>query len=168
MALFQKSPTKQLAASLDELRSRADRLRAKRDGAAYELEAAKAAQQTFLLGADIDDAKAGGAILDRVSRATAALAGFDSAITAITAQIRESEQQLADEQAKIEREAAAKELRIAVEGIEARIGPLAAPDSRSRQRPREARLGAFRLRRYFQFHEQCSRRDRGGPRCVPD
>jgi hypothetical protein len=108
---------------LEQLRQRAAALTTKRDEAKSELEAATAARQSFLLDGDLADAKAAAKLQARVDTGQSTLAGFDAALGALTPQIAEVEQLLADEQQRAERKIASEKIDQEVAVIRNKIAP---------------------------------------------
>ena len=140
MAWFGTSSMKKL----QQLQQRAAALTAKRDAAKSELEAATATRQSFLLDGDIEDSKASGKLQTRVDTTQSTLAGLEDALAALLPQIVEVEQQLADEQQRVERQAASAKLDLEVEVVRSELKPWIDNDSRASQSLGNARSRALR------------------------
>jgi hypothetical protein len=108
-----------LTALLSERRSRAALLADQRDRAATALSEANAARQRHMLEGDITDETTADKLQARVESLTSKLAGCDTALSALHAEIADIERKLADERAAVERKAASEQLAAQVAAIEA-------------------------------------------------
>jgi len=108
---------------LAALQARAKLLDAKRAAAQAALDAATAARQEMLLAGDLDDAKLAARLQAAVDTAASALAGFDTAITALAASIAEAEAKLAAERLAADRKAASEALATQTDAIERKLVP---------------------------------------------
>jgi hypothetical protein len=127
MKIFGRHPMKKLEQTAADLRVRAERLAAKRTAAQAELDRAIAARQSYAIEGDLEDGAAADRAISKlqsgVDAAASTLAGFDSAITTITAQVAEAERALLDERQSVARTAASEKLAREIAVIEAQVGP---------------------------------------------
>jgi hypothetical protein len=112
-----------IESELAALNARSKLLTGKRSAAQSTLDTAVEARQKMLLTGDIDDTKAALALQAKVDTATSALAGFDTAITALAVLIRDAEAQLAVERLDARRKAASDLLTKQVAVVNELLGP---------------------------------------------
>jgi hypothetical protein len=108
---------------LEQLRQRAAALGRKRDEAKSALEEAAAARQRHHLEGDLEDGKTSAKLQAQVDSAASVLRGLEDAVAALTPQLAEVEQQLADEQQRAECKAASGKLDLEVAAIEGKLAP---------------------------------------------
>jgi hypothetical protein len=119
MAIFKKRfPVERSQKLLTELRSRAAALSDKRTAAETTLAEAMAARQRHMLEGDLADERTAEKLQAAVDSCSSKLAGLNSALDALQAQIAETEQRIAVEHNAIQRAAAADKLAQQVATIE--------------------------------------------------
>jgi hypothetical protein len=124
MALFtKKTPMQKIEAELAALQARAGLLDTKRAAAQAGFDIATAARQEMLLAGDLDDAKLAAKLQVAVDGAASALAGYDTAITALAASIAEAEVKLAAERLAADRKAASEILAAQIALVDEMLGP---------------------------------------------
>jgi hypothetical protein len=122
MALFKKrSPMEKSHKLLTELRSRATALADKRTAAELALTEAMATRQQHMLEGDLADDRSAEKLQAAVDNCSSKLAGLNSALDALQAQIADTEQKIIAERNAIERTAAADKLSQQVDAIEATL-----------------------------------------------
>lgn len=112
-----------LKAELSALTSRAALLEGKRQAAQGVLDEALEARQRLLLTGDLDDRRAAPAAQARVEASQSALAGFDTAITALTSSIAQTQGKLDIERLAAARKLASEMLAAQTDAIEKQIAP---------------------------------------------
>jgi hypothetical protein len=111
MPIFsRKSKTQGFEPELAALRQRAEALDTKRRTADAELTEATMARQRHHIEGDLDDAKTGQALQDKVNVSASMVVGLEDAIAVVQTQIAEIEQRIAAERDAAERSAAADAL----------------------------------------------------------
>ena len=113
-----------LHSTLVVLRSRYRTLNERKSEAEFALNRARADQQRFLLESDISDDGAIAKLENAVDAATLRLSSLSDACAALEVQIAETEQKLATESERKQREAAAKEITAIAGAIQERLESL--------------------------------------------